>query len=273
MPLALAKPETRLALIGVCAAVLLLLVPRPLASDEARGIVLPQVHTRPWQRIVPTEDWLSRLTKLFEEGVLTDESGRPHDPRTWEKTVSVAVRGDAAADFLSVVEAQARELAELTGLAIDVHLAPASRARIEMTLTWNRNYWPVRVRPRTRDVDRFTCIAMPLGRGGRLLSSNIHINAGTVGAEGARACILEELAQSLGLLGEVGDPASLLHDKVGYEHLGEADAILLQVLYDPRMRAGLTREQAVRLAPSLIAEKIGCGPMRTASRGTPPAWR
>ncbi|HSK40608.1 MAG TPA: DUF2927 domain-containing protein [Arenibaculum sp.] len=272
MPHVHAKRKAPLALIGCCIAAILL-VPHSSAADELPGIVLPQVHTRPWQRIAPTGDWLSRLTRLFEDGVLTDESGRPHGPRKWERTVSVAVRGDAATDFLAVVEAQARDLAELTGLAIDVHLAPRFRARIEMTLTWNARYWPRYVSPRTRGVDRFTCIAMPSGRDGRLRSSSIHINAGTVGTDGARACILEELTQSLGLLGEVDDPASLLHDKVGYERLGEIDAVLLQVLYDPRMSRNLTREQAIRLAPSLIAEKIGLAPVRTAAHGVLPARR
>lgn len=243
-----------------------LTAPRSADADTVDGVPLPQVHTRPWQRIAPTEAWLSRLTDLFEQGVLTDEAGRPHEPRKWEKTVSIAVRGDAAEDFLDVVEADARDLAEPTGLAFDVRLAPSYKARIEMVLTWNGSYWPMGVSPRTPDIRSFTCIAMPLGRDGRMRSAQIHVNAGTVGAEGARACIMEELTQSLGLLGEVDDPASLLDDKVGYVHLGEVDALLLRVLYDPRMRPGLTREQASRLAPALIAEKIGLAPVWAAVR-------
>jgi hypothetical protein len=258
--------------IGLVLIAALLLTPRPAGAEMGDGVVLPPVHTRPWQRIAPTEAWLSRLMELFERGVLTDEAGRPHEPRKWEKTVSVAVRGDAARDFLAVVEIGARDLAELTGLAFDVRLAPPGKARIEMVLTWNRSYWPRGVSPRARGVRHFTCIAMPLGRDGRMRSSQIHVNAGTVGADGARACIIEELTQSLGLLGEVDDPASLLDDRVGYEHLGEADAILLQVLYDPRMPAGMTREQASRLAPALIAEKIGLMPVQTAAHADPPAW-
>lgn len=238
----------------------LLFAPTPAGADGPDGFALPQVHTRPWQRIEPTEAWLSRLMRLFDQGVLTDEAGRPHEPRKWEKSVSVAVRGDAAADFLVAVEAGARDLEEMTGLSIDVRLAPSFIARIEMMVTWNDSYWPMGVSPRLRGFQRFTCIAMPLGRDGRMRSSRIHVNAGTVGIDGARACIIEELSQSLGLLGEVDDPASLLDDKIGYEHLGEADALLLRVLYDPRMKPGLTREQAARLARVLIAEKIGLAP-------------
>ena len=68
-------------------------------------------------------------------------------------------------------------------------------------------------------------------------------------------CIIEEMAQSLGLLND--DPRatpSIFNDDGAYQALTSHDEYLLRVLYDPRIRSGMRRGRVVPLAEEVIAE-------------------
>ncbi|WP_207478765.1 DUF2927 domain-containing protein [Arenibaculum pallidiluteum] len=245
-----------LAAIGIVVASAFPAASAEIVSDLAEPD-LPPVYTRPWQAVEATTEWVERISRLFISGVVSDEGHRQREVRKWSGPVRVAVRGDAAADFLEAVADTAADLTAATGLPISVSLAPGDAAPIELMITWRREFWPARISPRGPRT-LFTCMALPSSRGGALRASRILINAGVVGADGARACILEEMAQSLGLLGEVEDePGSLLSDQIGYQHLGAVDALLLNVLYDPRLPVGMPADDAAQRVRAIVAEKLG----------------
>jgi hypothetical protein len=227
---------------------------------------LPPVYTRPWQQVAPDATWVERIERLFVTGVITDEGKRFREVRKWDGPIAIAVRGDAAPAFVGFVEDTARDLGSAAGLDIHVELSPSRQSPIELMVTWNPSYWPAGISARGGPRMPFTCMALPSSRNGSFRASRVLVNAGVVGEDGARACILEELSQSLGLLGEVDEPASLLTDRIGYQQLGAVDALLLRVLYDPRLPAGLSHDEAIIRVRAIVAEKLG---LRDGAEETP----
>ena len=245
------RPHRRPGLRRVCAALLLAAAtsaPLPAYSADT-------VRERP-EPVAADARWLDRLSTLFDEGVLKDESRRLRPLTRWTGPVTIVVRGDAAKDFLDHVDLVAEELAEASGLEVSVEVATLTRGDIELMLTWRKHYWPFFVAPVDPEDKDFTCVALPVSREGRMVRSDIHINAGNTGPEVARACILEELLQSFGLFGEVPDRASALNDEVGYQRLGDADRILVRTLYDRRLSPGQDREEVLVQVPGILRKNL-----------------
>lgn len=218
---------------------------------------LMDVHTRPAERVQPTDEWVDRITALFAEGVLKDENKRERPVTKWKGPLVIALRGDAAKDFLAATYELADELSAATGMQIDVLDRPLERGDIDVILTWRKRYWPFFAAPVDPNDTQFTCMAIPSSAdNGIMLRAEVHINAGNVGTETAKACLLEEIAQSLGLFGEVEDRSTLLNDNVGYQRLGEVDTILLRTLYDPRLVPGTQGLVALHQARRIITELV-----------------
>lgn len=231
------------------AALFLALVPVPALS-------IGQVVTWPEPVVAADEDWAKRLGAIFADGILKDENKRDRVVTRWTGPVTIVVRGDAAKDFLPHVDLVAADLAEASGIEVRVEEARLNRGDIELMVTWRKRYWPFFVAPVDKDDTDFTCIALPVSREGRMLRSDIHINAGNIGEQVARACILEELLQSFGLFGEVEDLSTALNDLVGYERLGDADRILVRTLYDERLTPGLDAEEAMIVMEPILREYL-----------------
>lgn len=70
-------------------------------------------------------------------------------------------------------------------------------------------------------------------------------------------CVLEEMTQSLGLPND-SNPAwpSIFANSGAIQQLSWADRILVRTLYDPRMKPGLARADALELARTIISELI-----------------
>jgi hypothetical protein len=86
------------------------------------------------------------------------------------------------------------------------------------------------------------------------------------------SCVNEEMAQAMGLPNDSPDARpSLFNDSLEFALLTEHDAILLRMLYDPRLRPGMTADEVRPLLPAIardaqaaqIAE--GQGGMRVAT--------
>jgi hypothetical protein len=72
------------------------------------------------------------------------------------------------------------------------------------------------------------------------------------------SCLHEELAQGLGLAND--SPAarpSIFNDDEEFALLTTHDEILLSILYDPRLRPGMTPAEARPIVTRLAAEKLG----------------
>lgn len=70
------------------------------------------------------------------------------------------------------------------------------------------------------------------------------------------ACLVEELTQSMGLIFDHDDVRpSIFNDDQEFIALTEHDEELLQILYDPRLKPGMTRGEAAPIVRRIVAEK------------------
>ena len=229
-----------------------------LIAWPSHGMDMPKLsHERP--RAVPSNspEWQARMVALFEEGVLFDEAKRPRGINKWQRPIDLSIRGDAADDFAPFIEDVAIELSDIIGLPIELYVNKNWAGNIDIYITYWKNYWPFFIQATDPSVKVFTCAATPWSLHGLFRRSQIKINAGVIDAGTARACLVEELVQSLGLLGEVtSETDTILNDDIGYQGIGAIDELMLRVLYDQRMTAGLPNNEAILLARNLIAEQL-----------------
>jgi hypothetical protein len=69
------------------------------------------------------------------------------------------------------------------------------------------------------------------------------------------SCVQEEMAQAMGLPNDSADARpSLFNDNKEFALLTEHDAILLRMLYDPRLKPGMTAAEVLPLLPAVAAE-------------------
>lgn len=70
-----------------------------------------------------------------------------------------------------------------------------------------------------------------------------------------RLCIVQEMTQALGLFGDTdGRPDTSFASWGGADRLTEEDLALLQILYDPRLRSGMSESVAMPIVRQIIAE-------------------
>ncbi|MCQ8205510.1 DUF2927 domain-containing protein, partial [Vibrio parahaemolyticus] len=69
------------------------------------------------------------------------------------------------------------------------------------------------------------------------------------------SCVHEEMAQAMGLPNDSPDARpSLFNDDLEFALLTDHDAVLLRMLYDPRLRPGMTAAQARPLLPAIARD-------------------
>jgi hypothetical protein len=68
-------------------------------------------------------------------------------------------------------------------------------------------------------------------------------------------CVYEELLQALGPINDDDDlPWTMFNDEVQKGFFDIYDQYLLNILYDPRIRAGMSKEQVKELLPVVLAD-------------------
>ncbi len=87
-----------------------------------------------------------------------------------------------------------------------------------------------------------------------------------------KSCIHEEVAQGLGLANDSPRARpSIFNDDDEFALLTRHDEMLLQILYDPRLRAGMTADEArpivQDIATELVGERVAAGPGWASDRG------
>ncbi|MHA1567466.1 MAG: DUF2927 domain-containing protein [Alphaproteobacteria bacterium] len=90
----------------------------------------------------------------------------------------------------------------------------------------------------------FSCIAWSFGMGLEEEFAITFIKSDLVPDEQS-ACIVEEITQLLGLPNDVDGIESVFNDDDRHKELTELDRDLVRALYDPAMKAGLPRDQAM----------------------------
>jgi hypothetical protein len=92
---------------------------------------------------------------------------------------------------------------------------------------------------------------------GKLVKAMIVVNAEFPDVV-IRHCLLEEMAQTLGLPNDSRYVSpSLFNDHEQRQDLSQIDKVLVRTLYDKRMKAGMPREAALKMAHRVISRLMG----------------
>ncbi len=216
---------------------------------------LMEVRERPDAVIGSDPIWRDRLLALFDETVLHDEAKRARGINKWTGPIDLSLRGDAADDVAVYVETVAADLSALIDQPIELYVNQNWAGTIDIYITYWKNYWPFFMRSTKPGRELFTCAVLPWVDKGRIKRATIKINAGVLDSSTAKACILEELTQALGLFGETeAETQTMLHDGIGYLDLGQMDRLMIQVLYNERLTPGMSGERAMPIAKTLIED-------------------
>ena len=101
---------------------------------------------------------------------------------------------------------------------------------------------------------RFTCAALPYHSGqSEIFLSLVFIDA-DLGEAHIRRCMIQEVAQSLGLPNDIDDPDGTIFSSYSLRHsLSASDYAMLETLYDERLRPGMTRREAMPVVRDILS--------------------
>lgn len=203
----------------------------------------------------------------FRDGAVVNE--RIEKPlKRWSGVVRYALIGDAVTDNdRSEITRLTSRLGDLTGLWFqpvegdhDLLISIAASAGRDAVAGFLEQRGLPEYRRRYdlwRDQQSWTCGAtVSAARADRnaLVYAHVYL-AGELPGIMRLSCLHEEIAQVLGLTND--SPAarpSIFNDDQEFATLTAHDELLLRALYDPRLRPGMTREQALPIARQIISE-------------------
>jgi hypothetical protein len=226
-----------------------------LCQDPARAQTAQQDA-----RLPPVDE----LVRYFDTIVFGSEL----DPRLastvvakWQdETIGISVQGRATRQLESFAENHLETLARLTGLRFARVKPTATVPKIDLIFVRRAEMANIQVGGEAQEFLRkaaahggcyFLTWKQPPSR---IVRSIVVVNIERDPAV-TNSCILEELTQSLGLPNDSDAlRPSIFSDRDRLYELSPADAILVRTLYDPRMKAGLGRAEASRVARRIIGE-------------------
>lgn len=217
------------------------------------GPVAADTHKRP-----AVED----IVRLFETVVFGSEL----DPKLasaaaakWQSPVRLAIRGKPGDRHLEFLGVHAATLEKLTGLSIAL-ARPGEEANVTVVFVPRAQMSKVQiggVEPKL--IERlaapggcyFVSWQKPVGT---LIGAAIVVNTDRDMAR-INHCLLEELTQTLGFPNDT----DLLRPSIFSDHdylleLSRSDEIIVRALYDPRLKPGMPKAEALKIAPTIIRE-------------------
>lgn len=192
------------------------------------------------------------LAERFEVLAFYDEDGSSHPLQRWDLPLHVSLVGDVEGfrPYAKFAERHIADLATLTGL-------PYAFKPGGMTLvfgpheTWRQVLRGASAANRRVAID---CEAHIFGRG-NTPTRGVALIRNDLPSDRVRNCIVQETTQILGLRNDIADPDGTIFASGGHRtSLSETDRKLLRILYDPRLRSGMTRQQAMPIVRQIIAE-------------------
>lgn len=205
---------------------------------------------------------VDRIAALFESVVFGSEI----DPRLasivvakWQGPVRLAVQGKPKPRHLDFLRRHAAMLSGLTGLSIEP-VEEREGANVNVVFVPRAQMSKVRIGGVPEDLIRH--LAGPGGcyfvswqkPPGTIIGAVIVANTDRDIAE-INHCLLEELTQSLGMPNDTDIlRPSIFSDHDKLTDLSRSDAVIVRTLYDPRLKAGTPKAEALRIIPAIIRE-------------------
>lgn len=207
---------------------------------------------------------VDRLLANFEQVVFRDEYDETRNLdriRKWTGPVRIAIFGEQAERYRSVLEAHAGALRRLTGLELTVLAAADGSENFRVHFVpWDdmeeiaKPYSP---HPEwlATIIEESSCLFVSTHNDAYVITRAIVLVSTDERVEDNKACLLEEMTQALGLPNdsELIRP-SIFNQWDFLQRLPLNDQILVRTLYDRRMRQGMPRDAALTAARGIIAE-------------------
>ena len=213
-----------------------------------------------------TETRVDSLVRYFDVIVFGSEYGKKQAQKViakWDGTIRIAFHGRRVLPLhRRFVKNHLQTLADLTRLRFEILKSGEKEQSLDMDLFFvpraQMGKIPIPgVDPRL--IDKLAAsggcyfLSWPNSES-RIVKAVIVVNSER-DKFGINHCLLEEIAQSLGLPNDSDlMRPSLFSDRDQLTEPSRTDKILLKALYHPRMKAGLTRTEALRAARKIIAE-------------------
>jgi AcrR family transcriptional regulator len=210
------------------------------------------------QDSISNAEVLENLTEIVFGSEFMDEDSDV--VRRWAGPMRVAVYARDPQRYHRLVEPHLAHLRRLTGLDIRLvdHDEPDQNAFVfvfarEQFYAFAERHLGPGKNPRT---NRFlACFGYFHVNAAGEIDEITAVIPSFVGEEEIRGCIIEEMTQAMGLPND-SDSAnpSIFNDDDAYQDLTWQDQLFLRVLYDPRVRSGMTQAEFGPLARQIIEE-------------------
>jgi hypothetical protein len=191
---------------------------------------------------------LDVLVRQFEAVTFESEFGGAHRAGRlikWQGPVVIRLRGLTTEQIRREVERHVAELRYLSGLPIEV-LAEHDGRPANVTIDFSNSRGATRFEPGA------PCRAVIYDRGFVITRAEIFIAPAP--ADLRRHCIAEEITQSLGLANDsrvIRD--SIFNDSSRRPSLAPWDALMVRMLYDPRLEPGAGKAAVMPLVREMLA--------------------
>ena len=195
------------------------------------------------------------LARQFERIAFSSEFGGQYRAGRlirWQGPIRVRLAGLEPERFRAEIERQVAELAQLSGLEISFGESAADGPPAGMTIEFSASRGGTGFDPEAPCRTLIWESAFVIKR--------VQIYITPQPDELRRHCIAEELTQALGLADDsrvIRD--SIFNDSSSRPRIAPWDALMVRILYDPRLKPGMHKSEAMPIVRRIIAEQLGRG--------------
>ena len=207
------------------------------------------------------------LVRDFELVALRREFARDAAPKVlkWEGPVRIHIdrRAYVGAEDLAFLQHHISTLYDVTGVEM-TYVRELADSNFRILFVAREEFQRAALESYEGDPDvvrrlarRASCLTLFEGDGGPMVSATVVIQVDRARARGLlRRCMVEETTQSMGLVNDSREIGPSLFNDATYQvvELNAHDRALLKMLYHPRIRAGMGREEALRIAREILPE-------------------
>lgn len=194
---------------------------------------------------------VAAMETYFEQAVFKDAQQHEAEITRWQSPMQVYVLGAAAPKYHLQVEDWVRQVAALTGVP----------AQIDSGLQGNLFIY---VEPEDLTgrlvVDQAICTTEARSATGRMTQAKVTISAQSPTADPASQvmrCSAHEMMHAIGIPGHTNVPSILAPWDGRQPQLTAADRLAILVLYDPRLRPGMSPAEARPIVRQILRERLG----------------
>lgn len=202
-----------------------------------------------------------RLVAAFGE-TMFDDNGVSHErvttdkeePRLvkWGSPVEISVMEGATAENVAAVQGALEQFGELTELEITLTEPENSSAQMQIFFDTKKDFV-------INSNERAKCFARSRSnRQNRLELAEVHVSQNADG-EWETDCLVHEFLHAFGWRGHTHRVRSAISYMHGETELTRWDAYLMRTLYDPRLEPGISKDDAMPIARSILHKLLQGG--------------